>query len=723
MKWTGLLLAAAAFLCCGTVKANVTMPDFFSGNMVLQRDAKVNLWGWADDGEEITVSFKGQTGRTTAKDGRWMVTLDPMKADSKGDTLTVKGKNLLTFPNVVVGDIWICSGQSNMEWTLARAENGPQEQKKADHPAIRLFDGRLYRASMKPQENIPGKTWSVCAPNTVGSFSAVGYFFGRELNQKLNVPIGLISVNWGGTRIEPWTSTYGFSTQPSLKSTYNTLLANVPGTSQSAAAYRKAIADMEKWVAEAKKAEKAGEALPDLPQMPAGLRYVNQQQPVVLFNTMIHPLLNLAFKGAIWYQGCANVGDGALYKDKMKALVASWRKEFNKPDMPFYFVQLAPYNYGNPHRLPVIWEAQQAFADEDPNAAMAVINDIGNFRDIHPRNKHDVGARLALLALKHTYGKKELVADSPFFENLKIENGKAIITFRNAKELKTKDGKSAKYFEIAGLDCVYHPADVELKNNQAILSSPKVSVPYMVRYAWNHNVTTNLVNENNLPAGAFRASVPIPVRTALDRLAPEAKNMEVAYAINAKQICEGGLPAYRQDNSKSLAGKKIKSVGYFMHLIAKNGSETYVFATVDPFTQEIAKLALPTAAGKIFFQQIVKNLYVKSNVPGLTSGKFEDGNIEFWSGNYTQKNTAKVPGASDQVFDFGDTGTSLNDGYGSFQLHNYRLKQTIFAMNNFRSRTPDVGIGTSPKGHPDYTFTRSAANYASATLLILVETE
>ena len=219
------------------------------------------------------------------------------------------------------------------------------------------------------------------------------------------------------------------------------------------------------------------------------------------------------------------------------------------------------------------------------------------------------------------------------------------------------------------------------------------------------------------------SSVPISIRSTLDRLVPEAGNMEIVYAVNAKNIWSGGFPAYLQDNSRKLAGKKVKSIGYFMYLVGANGGERFAYASMDPFTQEIAKLGVPTAAGKIFFQQTVRNLYVKSNVPGLSSGKFEDGNIEFWSGNYTQKNSANVPGASDQTFDFGDTGTSLHDGYGSFQLHNYRLKQTVFALNNFRAAAPDVGIGNNRQGNPDYTFSASSKDYAVATLLILAEVE
>ena len=207
----------------------------------------------------------------------------------------------------------------------------------------------------------------------------------------------------------------------------------------------------------------------------------------------------------------------------MKALAASWRKEFNNPEMPLYFVQLAPYNYGNPERLPVFWEAQQAYADEDKHAGMAVINDIGNFPGYSSAEQAGRRASSCASCAQAYYGKSDLVADSPFFESIKADGSKLVVTFRNAKTLKTRDGKSASYFEIAGLDGRYYPATVVLNGNKAILSSDKVAKPYLARYAWNHNVTTTLVNENNLPAGAFRASLPIPVRGQLDGNVPEAK--------------------------------------------------------------------------------------------------------------------------------------------------------------------------------------------------------
>ena len=721
MKISKTLLGLAA-AGCFSAGADVTMPTIFSDNMVLQRDSKVNVWGWADEGENVTVSFKGQKRSSAAKDGKWMVTFDAMPADKNGAELTVQGKNKLAFKNVVVGDIWICSGQSNMEWRVQSVNNAENEKKNANYPAIRIFYGNLYRGSISPQENIPGKKWEVCSPKTVGPTSAVGYFFGREIFKNLDVPVGLVGVNWGGTRIEPWTAPCGFAGEKRLQGIYREVAKNLPGTPEYKQYYSQLNAEMEAWKTAAKKNFESGKPLPEIPQNWRTLVYVNHQQPVMLYNTMIHPLLNMAFKGALWYQGCSNLGDGGLYKDKMHALVKSWRKVFNKPDMPFYFVQLAPFNYGrNVYALPIIWEAQQKFADEDPNSAMAVTNDIGNYRDIHPRNKQDVGKRLALLALKYTYGKKGIVADSPFYDSYKIDGNKFIVTFRNAEKLSTRKNEPAKHFEIAGKDGDFHPADVVLQGNQAILTSSKVAKPYMARFAWHQNVTVNLVNENDLPAGAFRVSAPIPVREELDRLVPEAKDMEVAYALSGKRPANGGTPNYLADNSGKLAGKQIIKIGYFMRLVDKNG-EKYVFATVDPFTQDISKLGLPTAGNKAFWQTIVKNLTVRSNVPGVANGTFEDGNVEMWPSNYSEPNTAKIPGAASGRFDFGDgSANNHQNGYGSFQLHNYRKKQVVFALNNFRAGSPDIGIGNSPNGHLDYTFTGSARNYTVAELLILVK--
>ncbi len=730
MKQCMLLLASAALFAGIQASANVKMPAIFSDNMIFQRGTKVNVWGWADNGEEVTVSFKGQSVKTTAKDGKWILQLAPMKADAKGENLTIKGKNALTFRNVVVGEVWVCSGQSNMEmpvWSQSsywRVDNADAERKNANYPGIRLYQGNNYKFYQTPQEDNPGRGWKVCSSDSIVSFSAAAYFFGREIQKVLNVPVGLISVNWGGTRIEPWTSPYGFNQVPSLAKIAYDVNAKVPGTKEYKAESAKAIAYAERWLADARKAVKEGKMIPQAAAYPNALRLGNRHQaPTVLYNSMIAPIRNFAIQGVLWYQGESNLSEGMVYKDKMTALLASFRQAFSKKDMPFYFVQLAPFNYNHPTRLPEFWEAQQAFADSAKNVGMALTNDIGNFRDIHPHNKQDVGRRLALLALKHTYG-QNLVADSPFFQSFRVDGSKVIVTFRNAKSLKTKDGKAVRYFELAGANGAFFPASAELKDNTAILTSSAVPKPYMVRFAWNPDVTVNLVNENNLPAGAFRAGT-VPPREYLDATVPEAKPYQLVYRFNpAAAVKDGGKTAnYSIDNSRALAGKKIRKVAYFLSLTdRKTGKNSFVFVAMDPFTQDVRKIGLPLASLNSPFQKIVKNLVVRSNVPSVKSGSFDDGNIEFWGTNYSQQNAAKIPGASDGSYDFGDQRTG-SGSYGSMQIHNYRAKQVLFAYNNFLAgNSGDIGIGSAAKGNPDYTFAKNLGNYY-ADIFVLADVE
>lgn len=731
MKKSALLTAFLAAVLSVTALAEVKLPTIFSNDMVLQRNMRVPVWGWADDGEAVTVSFRGQRVSTVAKDGKWQVELEPMPAESEGETLTVAGKNALSLRNVVVGEVWVCSGQSNMEmpvWSQSgywRVNNADEERKNADCPAIRLYQGNNYKFWQTPQADNPGRSWSVCSPDSIVKFSAAAYFFGRELYKKLSVPVGLISVNWGGSRIEPWISPYGFNQVPALANLAHNVNAKIPGTKEYMAESAKAVANAEKWLDEARKAVREGRMIPESEAFPAALRHArSNQEPTVLYNSMIAPLRNFAIQGVLWYQGEANLSDGMRYKDKMKALLIALRENFGRPSMPFYFVQLAPFNYNHPTLLPEFWEVQQSFADSSENVAMALTNDIGDFRDIHPHNKQDVGRRLALLALKHTYGMNGLVADSPFFQSFRIDGSKVIVSFRNAETLKTRDGGAAKYFEIAGANGAFMPASAELMGNTAILSSPAVTKPYMVRFAWNPDVTVNLVNENNLPAGAFRAGE-VPLRELLDTKVPEAKNFRLVYAFNpASAVKDGGKTAnYTIDNSAALSGKKIRRVAYFLSLTdRKSGKDSFVFAAMDPFTQDVKKIGLPVASLKSPFQTIVKNLAVRSNVPSVKCGEFEDGNIEFWGTDYAVNNAAKIPGASDSSYDFGD---QRNDGgkYGSMQIHNYREKQVLFAYNNFSAGSKgDIGIGTAAKGNPDHTFAGNVGAY-HAQIIVLVEVE
>ncbi len=727
MNWKRL--ATVGTMLAIPALANVSLPTIFTSNMVLQREMPVKIWGKADNGEKVTVKFQNQTKATTAEGGRWSVTLDPLQADSQGAVLVVAGNNTISLENVLVGDVWLLSGQSNMEMPVMTAnglkswhvENAEEEVKNANHPGIRLYYGNNYKPQQEPQEDNPKCAWKPCTSENIIKFSAAGYFFGRKINQELNVPVGLISINWGGTRIEPWTSPLALRKFPSLKHISTTADATIPGTEVYNKLTSEIISNTEKWLAAAKAAVAAGKPIPLQKPFPSEFTpFTDRQNPTVLYNSMVAPLRGLACKGVLWYQGESNRRDGELYIDKMAAMTYSFREAMAQPELPLYFVQLAPYDYHSETELPIIWEAQQKYADSDKNVGMIVTTDIGNFKDIHPLNKQDVGLRLALLALKYTYG-KDIVADSPFFESWKADGAKAVVTFRNASTLKSKDGKPIRYFEMAGPNGVYHEADVELDGNRAILSSPNVTEPKAIRFGWHPLITVNLVNEAGLPAGSFRDGE-IDLAGIVTATIPEAKDFTLLYEINPAAATKNGgqTPNYTRDNSAAFKGRKVRKYGYYMQLIDKNNQQKYVFVACDAFTQDLTKAGLPTVSTKAVFAQKVKGLVVNSNVPSVKNGTFPEGNIEFWPHNYGKDNGSNIPGADGNKYDCGDKASQPELGYGSMQLHNFALKQTVFAFNNFRTSVPDIGIGNNPdpKGQPDWTFSKSFANYLKADILV-----
>lgn len=462
--FSSLLASLATF-----ANADVTLPSIFAPGMVLQRDKAAPVWGKAEPGENVIVSFAGQSKSTTAgADGRWQVALDPLPASAEPRALTVKGNNTIELGNVLVGEVWLGSGQSNMQWSVAASMNAQEEIAAANYPNIRLFSVPLVTAA-EPQFTV-NATWAECKPETVKDFSAVLYYMGRTLHKDLNVPVGLIGTSWGGTRIEPWTPIEGFEQVESQKE----LAAKL-------------------------KAE---------PNAPVK----NNQQPTVLYNSMIHPLIPYAIRGAVWYQGESNNGEGMLYLDKKKALVGGWRKLWNQGDFPFYFVQLAPFNYGNKPAeearqvtsLAEIWEAQAAAVKEIPHTGMAVINDIGDLKDIHPVNKQEVGRRLALIALAKDYGKQDVEYSGPVFREQIVEGSKIRLKFDHARGLKSRDGKPLDWFEIAGEDGNYVPAEAVIDGEDVLVSSPRVERPASVRFAWSQMAEPNLANAAGLPASAFR---------------------------------------------------------------------------------------------------------------------------------------------------------------------------------------------------------------------------
>ena len=470
--FSALLLVVAA---ASSVQADVTLPNVFGDNMVLQRGQPLKFWGKADPGENVTVSlWRKQGGDAVAREvvtkadgsGNWKLAVKPY-LHAGPISVAIRGKNTINLKNVLIGEVWICSGQSNMAWTLNRTNNSKQEIAGAKYPNIRVF--RVKRTpKSQPQDDVQlTASWKECSPETIPDFSAVAYFFGRHLNQELDVPIGLIETAWGGTRIEPWTPPVGFKQVPKLQSL----------------------------VKEAEEVQKRDPIFK-----------VNQQTPTVLYNGMVHGLVPFSMRGAIWYQGESNRADGMMYYEKMKGLIYGWRKVWNQGDFPFLFVQLAPYTYGgnDDTMLPKIWEAQTATLSV-VNTGMAVTVDIGNVKDIHPTNKQDVGKRLALWALAKTYGKKDLVYSGPLYQSMSIDKGKIRIKFKHVGSgLISRDDKQLSWFTIAGKEGEFVSAKAEIDGDSVLVSSDKISKPKAVRFGWNQLAEPNLSNKEGLPASPFR---------------------------------------------------------------------------------------------------------------------------------------------------------------------------------------------------------------------------
>jgi sialate O-acetylesterase len=467
-----------------SVSAEVKLPNVIGNDMVLQRDLPVPIWGWADKGEEVTVTFAGQSKTAKpGKNGKWMVKLSALKANSKPATLTIKGSNEINLENILVGEVWICSGQSNMEWSIRSSMNAKEEIAASDHPGIRLFNVPGHKTHPKPQQRLAIPTeWKVCKPDTSANFSAVGYYFGRRLHKELGVPVGLVGSNWGGTRIEPWTTLAGFESVSELS----------------------------------KEAEKVKSYKADTK--------VGGGSPSAIYNQMVHPLAPFAMRGGIWYQGESNGGEHMSYYHKKHALVNGWRKVFQNKDLAFYWVQLA--NFQNPGTNPAggdgwakIREAQTKALDI-PHTGMAVAIDLAdahNPRDIHPRNKQDVGGRLAQWALHQTYDKKNLVPTGPLYTSHKVKGnmihlsfdhvGKGLMVGKKTKLEPTAEVKGGKleHFSIAGEDKKWVWADAAIEGDTVVVSSKEVKKPVAVRYGFTMNpANANLYNKDGIPALPFR---------------------------------------------------------------------------------------------------------------------------------------------------------------------------------------------------------------------------
>ena len=485
-------------------RADVRPHALVTSGMVLQRGMRCPLWGTAEPGEKITAQLVGAAdkdleGATTAdQEGRWSLRLPTIDKAGGPYTLTLQGKNKLTLKDVYVGEVWVCGGQSNMEWTMNQIQ-AYKDIKAAHHPKIRLFTV-TKNASFVPLSGVSGK-WQACNPGSVASFSAVGYYFGLELNRALKVPIGLISSNWGGTVAEAWTSAARLKSVPSLAHMGKTALSNEKHYHKALGGYLK---ELEAYLPRARKAYEEGQSLAP-PSFP--LAAPDPNTPAVLYNGMIRSLQPFAIKGVIWYQGESNAGRAYEYRTLFPAMIENWREDWKQGDFPFLFVQLAPW-------LPIVkqpqesnWaelrEAQLLTTQTVKNTAMAVITDVGDPVDIHPKKKGPVGARLALAARALAYGEKVRYS-GPTFDSVAFKDGKAILSFKNVgKGLEARGGELTG-FTIAGKDHTWHNAQAKIEGDKVVVWSAEVKEPVAVRYGWYYCPVVNLWNKDGLPASPFR---------------------------------------------------------------------------------------------------------------------------------------------------------------------------------------------------------------------------
>ena len=492
-KCLGLLTVACA------LQAAVKLPALISDHMVLQQGMPVRIWGAADPGEAVKVDFQGQTVTVkAAENGKWSAWLKPLVAAGPL-AMTIAGTNTIAIQDVMVGEVWLGSGQSNMEFRLQTAVNHEEEIAAANYPMIHLFQVKRAVAD-QPADDVTGM-WQVCSPASVKGFSAVEYFFGRHLMQNLHLPMGLIESDWGGTPAESWTSRQAVESDASLKfvtDNWEKTLANYPAAK---ARYDLQIENWNKAVAEA---TAAGKTPPNRPGMPAGPGHPNT--PAGLYNGMIAPLVPYAIRGAIWYQGESNANEANAwrYRRLFGAMIQDWRNRWGQGDFPFLFVQLA--NYKSNGYWPVLRESQTETL-RLANTGMAVIHDIGDSTNIHPTNKQDVGLRLALAARAIAY-KQPIEYAGPLFQMAAPENAAMRVYLSHSDGMRPQNGTAITGFEIAGADGRYVAADARVDGNTLLVSSAEVPGPVAVRYAWADDPVCNLVNQVGLPASGFRSDQP-----------------------------------------------------------------------------------------------------------------------------------------------------------------------------------------------------------------------
>jgi sialate O-acetylesterase len=458
-KFNSIVCALAALLT-SIASADVKLPAMFADHMVLQRDAEIRVWGTASPRDQIAIEVAGKSSSAVAdENGNWSLKLPAMKSGDATSMIVEAAGKRTVFNDVLIGDVWVCSGQSNMGFRLETSDNGKEEVAKAEHPNIRLFQVPQATA-LEPTKELKAE-WKVCTPDSAAHFSAVGYFFGREIHEREHVPVGLIANAWGGMPAESFTSKETLESDPDLAMLLHKTVKSATAPAQGSNIY----------------------------------------------NAMVYPVIPYTIKGAIWYQGESNAPRAAQYRKLFPAMIADWRKQWGQGDFPFLFVQLANWTIPDKRNQKAeTWaelrEAQTMTLKKSPNTGMAVTIDIGDEKNIHPTNKQDVGKRLALAAEKIAYG-KDIEYSGPMYDSMKVEGNDVRLKFRHADGLKFK-GEKLRGFEVAGEDQKFSPATARIDKGEVVVSSEQVSKPAAVRYGWTDNPTCNLYNSADLPASPFR---------------------------------------------------------------------------------------------------------------------------------------------------------------------------------------------------------------------------
>ena len=479
----------------------LSLSSLFTDHAVLQRDIAVAVWGKAEPGLKVVVQFAGQEKPATAdKDGKWSVKLDSLAASAEGRTLTVKaesGSEAVARQDVLVGEVWVCSGQSNMGWTLKQSTGGDEAIAAAGDGQLRLFNAGA-RAVDEPQDSIAG-AWAVDSSQSATNFSGVAYFFGKDLRKASGVPVGLIKSEVGGTLCEAWTPKADLETNPTLKPLLDQQAARVAGYPKILEDYKSKEPELLKaHEAAVAKAKADGKPEPKKPSPPADPA-ANGNRPFGLYNGSIAPLVPYAIRGAIWYQGESNSGRGQEYQTLFPAMITGWRKVWGQGDFPFLFVQIAPHNGMSPE----IRDAQRLAVQTTQNTAMAVTLDVGDAADIHPKPKQPVGARLALAARALAHGEK-IEYSGPAYDSLSVSGNKATLHFKHVGGgLTSKDG-ALKGFTIAGSDGKFVDANAEIVADTIVVTSDAVAAPTAVRYGWSNVPVASLWNKAGLPASPFQ---------------------------------------------------------------------------------------------------------------------------------------------------------------------------------------------------------------------------